>query len=137
MPKHNTDGAIVNCLRQAGQLHYDEKIYARNIITAYQIFGTMTTPSAETKSIGLSDDARAGMVFAIPPRQLYRDETTRVPLPGFSHLDNFIWTRKLASVYRDFTKTTPSADLPTLPTLPTGGQAAGRHRRQQTIPPGR
>jgi hypothetical protein len=50
------------------------------------------------------------MVFASPPRQFYRDGTTRGRLPGFSHLDNFAWTRKLASIYRDFAKTTPSAD---------------------------
>jgi len=72
--------------------------------------GTWTNPAAETKSIGLPADALAVMVFASPPRQFYRDGTTIVRLPGLSHLDNFAVTRKLGSVYRDFAKTTPSAD---------------------------
>ena len=70
----------------------------------------MTNPAAETKSIGLPADAQAVMVFASPPRQFYRDGTTRGCLPGFSHLDNFAGMRKLASGNRDFAKTTPSAD---------------------------
>ena len=70
----------------------------------------MTNPAAETKSIGLPANALAVMVFASPPRQFYRDGTTRGRLPGLSHLDNFAGTRKLPSIYRDFAKTTPSAD---------------------------
>jgi len=75
----------------------------------------VTNPAAETKSIGLPADAHAVMVFAPdsyrePPRQFYRDGTTSGRLSGLRHLDNFAWTRKLASVYRDFAKTTPSAD---------------------------
>jgi hypothetical protein len=70
----------------------------------------MTTPATVTTSIGLPADAHAVMVFASPPRQFYRDGTTRVRLPGLRHLDNFAGTRKLVSVYRDFAKTTPSAD---------------------------
>ena len=54
-----------------------------NFIATYQIFCTMTNPAAETKSIGLPADARAVMVFAMPLRQLYRDETTPLHLPGF------------------------------------------------------
>src|SRR5450759_2198992 len=34
------------------------------------------------------------MVFASPSGQFYRDGTTRGRLPGLSHLDNFIMTRK-------------------------------------------
>jgi hypothetical protein len=34
------------------------------------------------------------MVFATPPRLFYRDVTTSYNLPGLSHLDNFIVTRK-------------------------------------------
>ena len=70
----------------------------------------MTNPAAVTRSIGLPADALAVMVFASPPRQFYRDGTTRGRLPGLRHLDNFAWTRKLASIYRDFAKTTPPAD---------------------------
>jgi len=70
----------------------------------------VTNPAAETKSIGLPANAHAVMVFASPPRQFYRDGTTSHRLPGLSRLDNFIWTRKPASVNRDFAKTTPSAD---------------------------
>jgi hypothetical protein len=70
----------------------------------------VTNPAAETKSIGLPADALAVMVFASPSGLFYRDGTTRGRLPGFSHLDNFIVTRKPTSVNRDFAKTTPSAD---------------------------
>ncbi len=70
----------------------------------------MTNPAAETKSMGLPADAQAVMVFASPLGQFYRDGTTSFRQPGFSHLDNFILTRKLASINRDFAKTTPSAD---------------------------
>jgi len=70
----------------------------------------VTNPAAETKSIGLPADALAVMVFASPPRQFYRDGTTRIRLSGLSHLDNFAGTRKLASIYLDFAKTTPSTD---------------------------
>ena len=80
----------------------------------------MTNPATETKSIGLLADALVVMVFASPSGQFYHDVTTSYLLPGLSHLDNFAWTRKLASVYRDFAKTTPS-----------------RRRRYLTKPPGR
>jgi hypothetical protein len=46
----------------------------------------MTNPVAETKSIGLPANALAVMVFASPPRQFYRDGTTRGRLPGLRHL---------------------------------------------------
>jgi len=86
------------------------KVYTSKFNTTYQTFGTMTTLATKTKSMGLPAYARAVMVFASPSRPFYRDGTTRGRLPGFSHLDNFIWTGKLASIYRDFAKTTPSAD---------------------------
>jgi hypothetical protein len=86
------------------------KVYASKIKATYQTFSTVTTPAAETKLIGLPADAQAVMVFASPLRQFYRDGTTSYRLPGFSHLGNFVWTSKLASVYQDFAKTTPSAD---------------------------
>jgi hypothetical protein len=76
----------------------------------YLILCTVTNPAAETTSIGLPADAHAVMVFASPPRQFYRDETTRCRLPGLRHLDNFALTRKLASVYQDFAKTHASPD---------------------------
>ena len=43
----------------------DEKHYARNFITTYQILYTGRTPAAETKSIGLPADTVAVMVFAV------------------------------------------------------------------------
>jgi hypothetical protein len=76
----------------------------------------MTNPAAETKSIGLPADAHAVMFFASPPRQFYRDGTTCCRLPGFGRQDSFAWTRKLASGYRDFAKTTPSVDTDGNPT---------------------
>jgi hypothetical protein len=86
------------------------KVYVSKFNLTYQIYGTVTNPATVTRSIGLPADAHAVLVFASPPRQFYRDGTTRGRLPGFSHLDNFALTGKLASVYRDFAKTTPSAD---------------------------
>ena len=81
-----------------------------NFKTLIKSCGTRTDPVAETKSIGLPADTLAVMVFASSSGQLYRDGTTRGRLPGFSRQDCFIVTGKLASVYRDFAKTTPSAD---------------------------
>lgn len=52
----------------------------------------------------------AVMVFASPLRQFYRDVTNPANLPGLSHLDNFIVTRKLPSVKRDFAKTHANPD---------------------------
>jgi hypothetical protein len=45
--------------------------------------GTLTDPATKTKSIGLQADAQVVMVFA-------------------RHLDNFIMTRQILPVYRDF-----------------------------------
>jgi hypothetical protein len=50
------------------------------------------------------------MVFAPPPRQFYHDGTIPAHLSGLSHLDNFIMTRKLSSISRDFAKTHANPD---------------------------
>jgi hypothetical protein len=50
------------------------------------------------------------MVFASPFRQFYRDGTNPAHLSELSHLDNFIMTRKLSSIYRDFAKTHANPD---------------------------
>jgi hypothetical protein len=71
---------------------------------------TVTNPASETKSIGLLANALVVMVFASPLRQFYRDGTNPANLPGLSHLDIFDWTRKLASVNRDFAKTHANPD---------------------------
>ena len=71
---------------------------------------TWTDPAAETKSIGLQADARVVMVFASPSGQFYRDGTNPAHLSGLSHLDNFIVTQKLLSIYRDFAKTHANPD---------------------------
>jgi hypothetical protein len=67
------------------------KVYGSKFKPTYQTFGTVTTPAAETKSIGLPANAHAVMVFASPLRQFYPDVTTRVRLPGFSRQDSFTW----------------------------------------------
>ena len=54
------------------------------IYTAYKILGTLTFPAAETKSIGWLANAHGVMVFAAPPRLLYRDQTTFVDLFGLA-----------------------------------------------------
>jgi hypothetical protein len=62
------------CLRQHGLFSHDEKHLASKISNTYQIFGTVTTPAAGTKSIGLPANSRAVMpaptvasgVFAMP-----------------------------------------------------------------------
>jgi hypothetical protein len=54
--------------------------------------GTRTVPAAETKSIGLQAYAQVVMVFATPPRQLYRDMTNPARLSEPRHLDIFIMT---------------------------------------------
>src|SRR5665647_824231 len=50
------------------------------------------------------------MVFASPLRQFYLDGTTHAHLSGLSRQDSSIWTRKLASVNRDFAKTHANPD---------------------------
>ena len=52
----------------------------------------MTNPAAVTMSIGLPADARVVMVFAMPPRQLYRDMTNPARLSEPRDLDRFIVT---------------------------------------------
>ena len=91
----------------------------------------MTTPATVTKSIGLPADALAVMVFASPPRQFYRDGTTRGRLPGFSRQDSFIWTGKPSSVYRDFCKKPASPD--TDGNSPYHRAVSKNTRRQNTI----
>jgi hypothetical protein len=59
---------------------------------------TRTVPATETKSVGLQADARVVMVFASPPRQLYRDVTNPAHLSGPRHLDNFIVTNRSSSL---------------------------------------
>ena len=50
------------------------------------------------------------MVFAAPSRQFYHDGTNPAHLSGLSHLDSFIMTRKLSSIYQDFAKTHANPD---------------------------
>ena len=49
------------------------------------------------------------MVFASPSANFCTRSNSR-RLSGLSHLDNFIWTGKLSSVYRDFAKTHANPD---------------------------
>jgi len=58
------------------------KVYARNYITTYKALCTMTTPAAETKSIGLLADAQLSWFLQ-------------------RRLDSFIVTGQLRAVYRD------------------------------------
>jgi hypothetical protein len=71
---------------------------------------TLTVPAAETKSIGLQADAQVVMVFAALSGLFYHDMTNPAHLSGLIHLDNFAWTRKLPSIYRDFAKTHANPD---------------------------
>jgi hypothetical protein len=57
----------------------------------------VTNPASIT-----GDRDNSEMVFESPSGQVYRDGTTSHRLSGLSHLDNFAWTRKLLSVYRDY-----------------------------------
>ena len=99
-----------NCLRQAGQFRNDEKTYSSDFKATYQTFCTMTTPAAETKSMGLPADAHAVMVFATPPRQLYRDGTTSYRLPGFSTLTTSSGRENFLPSTGTLQKLMPSAD---------------------------
>ena len=49
--------------------------------------GTLTVPTAKTKSIGLQADARVVMVFASPSGQFYHDVTNPNHLSGPRNLD--------------------------------------------------
>ena len=87
-----------------------------------------TDPATKTKSIGLPADARVVMVFASPPRQLYRDMTNPAHLSGPRHLDSFIVTPNA----RPFIGTLQKR-MPTL--TPFASLWAGS--RQLIKPPGR
>jgi hypothetical protein len=61
----------------------DPKVYASKFNATYQTFGTITTPAAETKSIGLPADTQLSAFFALP-------------------LIKYTLTRNLLPVNRDF-----------------------------------
>jgi|GEM_PF-3514494 len=86
---------------------------------------TRTNPATETKSIGLQAGARVVIdcpdlwagVFAMSPKQPYRDMTNPARLSGPRHLDNFIMTPNTSPLigpdsYRDFAKTHTNPDTP-------------------------
>ena len=73
-----------------------------------KICATRTVPAAETKSIGLQADAHVVMVFAMPPRQLYRDMTNPALLSGPRHLDSFIVTNNSCSLTGTLQKLMPT-----------------------------
>ena len=64
-----------------------EEVYTRNIMTIYQVFGSVTNPATGTKSLSL-------------PGQISICN-------GFLHfyLDKTIMTRKSLAIYRDCAKT--------------------------------
>jgi hypothetical protein len=61
----------------------DPKVYVSKFNPTYQIFGTATTPAAETKSVGLP--AKAQLSWFLD-----------------HHLNSFIMTGQLSSIYQDF-----------------------------------
>ena len=90
----NSDG-LINCLLQPGLFYLRiQKSMREEFNRLIKHYGTRTDPAAETKSIGLQADAQVVMVFASPSGQFYHDVTNPDYLPGLSHLDNFIMTRK-------------------------------------------
>ena len=100
-----------NCLWQPGQLSNQlHKSMRVNLIPLIKFCCTVTNPATETKSIGLPADALLSWFLHRHLRQFYRDVTNSYHLSGLSHLDNFIVTRKLASIYRDFAKTHANPD---------------------------
>jgi len=106
---HNTDG-MGNCLRQPGQFRNQlQKSLRENLnplinllYRDYSCYRDKVNRAVGRRSVV--------MVFAVPLRQFYRDGTTPAHLSGLSHLDNFIMTRKLSSIYQDFAKTHANPD---------------------------
>ena len=112
---YNSFGALINCLLQPGLLlNQPLKSMRANSFQLIKFCGTRTVPAAETKSIGLQAYALVVMVFATPPRQLYRDMTNPAHLSGPRHLDNFIVTRKFYPLIGTLQKR-----MPTLTQTPT------------------
>ena len=66
-----------------------------------------TDPSTGIKSIGCRLTLSC-LCFCSVPRQFYRDKTNPAYLSGHIHLDYFIMTRHLTSIYRDYAKTNPT-----------------------------
>jgi hypothetical protein len=65
---------------------------------------TRTVPAAETKSMGLQADAQVVMVFANPPRLLYRDPTTFDRLSGLGAFKTNYSDPILFATYQDLQK---------------------------------
>ena len=89
----NTDG-MGNCLRQPGQLLNRQGELCEQLHHHLSNFVYRDNSCCQDKVNRAAGLRSAVMVFASPLRQFYRDVTTRGLLPGFSHLDNFIVTRK-------------------------------------------
>ena len=82
-PKPNSDG-LLNCLCQPGLLlNRPPKSMRVKSSPLIKFCGTRTVPAAETKSMGLAADALVSWFL-------------------LTHLDSFIVTRQLSSIYGDF-----------------------------------
>jgi hypothetical protein len=78
----NTDGALINWLRHAGQLYLNiQKSIREEFNPLIKTCVTRTNPATETKSIGLQ--ANVGALFFA------------------RHIDYFIMTQNHTSIYRD------------------------------------
>jgi hypothetical protein len=99
-----------NCLQQPGQLG-NQPLKSMLVTSIHLLNFVYRDYSCCRDKVNRAAGRRTVvMVFASPTRQFYRDVTNPAHLPGFSRLDNFIWTRKFASVYRDFAKTHANPD---------------------------
>jgi len=105
-PTHNTDG-IINCLRQPGQFlnRLQKSMRANSFRLSNFVYHNKSC--YQDKHNRAASQRSAVMVFAALLRQFYHDGTTPAHQSGLNHLDNFIMTRKLSSIYRDLAKTTP------------------------------
>ena len=69
----------------------DPKVYASKIRSTYKTLRHLAVPAAETKSVGLPANALVSWFLLF-------------------HLDSFIVTRKLSSIYRDLCKNKSNRD---------------------------
>ena len=76
-----------------------------NLFQLIKFCCTWTVPAAETKSIGLPSNALVPC-FLLATKTISSWQETSLPSTGtWYHLDNFIMTRHISSIYRDWQKT--------------------------------
>jgi hypothetical protein len=99
-----------NCLQQPGQLRNRPHKSMRETTSQLKNFVYHDYSCYQDKVNRAAGLRAVVMVFATPLRQFNHDETNPAHLSAQRHLDTFIMTRKLSSIYQDYAKTHANPD---------------------------